>query len=167
MADDDLNLADLFDDPQYRDSPLRAGDIVGICQLVDHLMATEHARGARMAAIEARLEGLDGQHVKTIDVTRSDDASRIETLEKATEVLRSALAAATARLEEIGSRPAGLNYTGVWSATTRYSKGDVVTWGGSMWVALQESSAVKPNEQHAENRCWQLAVKRGSGGRGA
>lgn len=44
-----------------------------------------------------------------------------------------------------------------------YEAGDVVTFGGSQWVAKRDTSA-KP-EEHGADRDWQLAVKRGRDGK--
>lgn len=44
---------------------------------------------------------------------------------------------------------------GVW-ATGEYTKGDAVTWGGSLWIAQSPTSS-KPGEC----KSWRLAVKKG------
>jgi hypothetical protein len=51
---------------------------------------------------------------------------------------------------------------GVYAAERAYLKGDAVTWGGSLWIAQQDTRA-KP-ETGPE---WRLAVKRGRDGRDA
>lgn len=51
-------------------------------------------------------------------------------------------------------------YRGVFGSAPSYGRGDVVTWGGSAWVALKDTSA-KP--EHSSD--WQLAVKRGRDGK--
>lgn len=48
---------------------------------------------------------------------------------------------------------------GVWKAGT-YLKGDTVTFGGSSWVAQQETT-----EQPEKSKHWRLAVKRGRDGK--
>lgn len=50
-------------------------------------------------------------------------------------------------------------YQGTYKAGEAYSKGDVVTWAGSMWVAKQDTSD-KPEVSEA----WRLSVKRGRDG---
>jgi hypothetical protein len=45
---------------------------------------------------------------------------------------------------------------GVWAHGTRYEKGDVVSWGGSMWIA-KEATEKQPNASPD----WRLSVKRG------
>lgn len=49
-----------------------------------------------------------------------------------------------------------LIYRGVWKEQ-KYSKGDTVTWAGSLWHCNKDTE-MKPGEN---NRDWQLAVKRG------
>ncbi len=53
-------------------------------------------------------------------------------------------------------------YRGVFEETKTYKAGEVVTWGGSMWVAKEPTSA-KPGTG-IEAKAWQLAVKRGGEG---
>jgi hypothetical protein len=53
-------------------------------------------------------------------------------------------------------------YRSVWrEQPTGYQRGDVVTWGGSTWVALKDTTE-KPDSGGAS---WQLAVKKGRDGR--
>ena len=54
---------------------------------------------------------------------------------------------------------------GVWTVDAAYVKGDVVTFGGSMWIAKAESQGVKPGEAADASRAWRLAVKHGRDGR--
>lgn len=51
---------------------------------------------------------------------------------------------------------------GVWKAETEYARGDVVTWGGSLWIA-QEPTKAKPDSGEG----WRLSVKRGRDGKDA
>lgn len=51
-------------------------------------------------------------------------------------------------------------YRGVYKAGEKYQKGDVVTFGGSAFVAVRETGA-KPETDDS----WKLAVKRGRDGR--
>jgi integrin beta 3 len=55
-------------------------------------------------------------------------------------------------------------YRGVWQKSTRYTRGDCVTFGGSLWHAHQAPADAKPGDG---SPCWQLAVKRGQDGKGA
>lgn len=50
---------------------------------------------------------------------------------------------------------------GVFVEGSTYERGDVVTWGGSQWLAT-ESTTVKPAEG---SKAWTLVVKRGRDGR--
>jgi hypothetical protein len=49
---------------------------------------------------------------------------------------------------------------GVWQKEAAYEQGDVVSWGGSSWIA-QRADPGKPNEGDG----WRLAVKRGRDGK--
>lgn len=49
---------------------------------------------------------------------------------------------------------------GVWGEGKSYLKGDGVTWGGSFWIA-QDDTAEKPDGSKA----WRLAVKKGRDGK--
>lgn len=54
---------------------------------------------------------------------------------------------------------------GVYVEGRTYEPGDVVTWGGSMWIAKAETTA-RPDEHVAEGaRAWRLSVKRGRDGK--
>lgn len=53
---------------------------------------------------------------------------------------------------------------GVYAAGKTYVKGDGVTWGGSFWIAQDDTSA-KPGEPGAPSRAWRLAVKKGADGK--
>lgn len=65
-----------------------------------------------------------------------------------------------------GDRVKSFNFTmpvildrGIYKAGTVYTPGDVVTWGGSMWIAQEETNG-KPGEKG-----WRLAVKHGQNGK--
>lgn len=53
-------------------------------------------------------------------------------------------------------------YQGVYKAGQSYRKGHSVTYGGSLWIAKEDTTA-KP-EEHSATKAWQLAVKRGAQG---
>jgi integrin beta 3 len=55
-------------------------------------------------------------------------------------------------------------YRDVWAEGTTYQAGDLVTWGGSMWIAKAETTA-KPGLPTAESRAWKLCVKAGRDGK--
>ena len=67
------------------------------------------------------------------------------------------------RIAALEAQPKGLSYEGVWEAGRTYRKGQCVTHGGSMWVAL-DTNVVKPGDQNF-SKAWQLAVKRGAEGK--
>lgn len=52
-------------------------------------------------------------------------------------------------------------YRGVFQEGRTYSKGDMVTWAGSLWL-VNESTAVRPDDL---SKAWTLCVKRGRDGR--
>lgn len=54
-------------------------------------------------------------------------------------------------------------YRGIFSAESAYDRGDSVTFGGSNWIATQDSPVGKPGEPTAKG--WQLAVKKGRDGK--
>lgn len=58
----------------------------------------------------------------------------------------------------------GIVDRGVYKVGEVYLKGDGVTWGGSYWIAQEDTSA-KPGEASAESRAWRLAIKKGSDGK--
>lgn len=72
------------------------------------------------------------------------------------------IAGVTARVAEAEAKSIG-PYHGVWQPGF-YGKGALVTWGGSMYVAMIGTSA-KPGEKGEDSRAWVLAVKRGTDGR--
>jgi len=55
------------------------------------------------------------------------------------------------RIEERGA----LKYLGTFNMGTSYQKGDAITYGGSLWVALNPTNSKPPGPD------WQLAAKRG------
>ena len=57
----------------------------------------------------------------------------------------------------------GLIYRGVYTEKNNYVQGDVVSCGGSMWVAEQDN----PGKPGVDHKGWTLSVKRGRDGRNA
>ena len=55
-------------------------------------------------------------------------------------------------------------YRDVWKEGEQYDPGDMVTWGGSLWIA-KASTTAKPDLPTAESRVWRLCVKRGNEGK--
>lgn len=55
-------------------------------------------------------------------------------------------------------------YRKVYAEKVSYERGDVVTWGGSSWVALKDAPQGKPGDA---SRDWQLIVKKGRDGSSA
>lgn len=57
-------------------------------------------------------------------------------------------------------------YRGLYDAGKAYETGDEVTWGGSMWIARQETSGIAPDENSpAGKKAWALATMRGRQGK--
>jgi hypothetical protein len=55
-------------------------------------------------------------------------------------------------------------YRDVYTDGKTYTPGDLVTWGGSMWIAKQPT-ATKPGSGPAAAAAWRLCVKSGRDGR--
>ncbi len=55
-------------------------------------------------------------------------------------------------------------YRKIWLPGQGYHKGDAVTFGGSLWIACETTTA-KPGETGEASRAWQLAVKKGAEGK--
>lgn len=53
---------------------------------------------------------------------------------------------------------------GIWRGDQSYKAGDGVTWGGSYWIAQQETKA-KPGQPTEDSRAWRMAVKAGREGK--
>jgi hypothetical protein len=51
-------------------------------------------------------------------------------------------------------------YRDVYSKDANYERGDMVTWGGSLWVAKQDTA----DEPGPLSGAWQMAAKRGRKG---
>lgn len=52
---------------------------------------------------------------------------------------------------------------GVWKAGKAFTKGDAVTWGGSLWIAQRD----EPGKPDTPDSGWRLAVKKGQPGKDA
>jgi hypothetical protein len=64
------------------------------------------------------------------------------------------------RVAEVQVRTFAEVYQGVYENGKLYTRGLLVTWGGSLWLSLTDTSA-KPGE----NGEWRLVVKKGADGR--
>lgn len=65
-----------------------------------------------------------------------------------------------ARFAELQVRSFADVYQGVFEPGTLYARGRLATWGGSLWLSLNETKS-KPGETED----WRLVVKRGADGR--
>lgn len=54
---------------------------------------------------------------------------------------------------------------GLFSRDVEYRAGNVVTYGGSMWVAQHDTKGIQPGLNTQESRVWRLSVKRGNDGK--
>ena len=63
-------------------------------------------------------------------------------------------------------RVPGMVYRELWTPNESYLRGDTVTWGASMWTALQDNDgSVKPDDTQKDgSRVWKLSVMRGRQG---
>jgi hypothetical protein len=102
-------------------------------------------------------DGIDGLHGK--DGLGFDDFD--EVLEDGGRILVHRYTAADGRVKEFRHKTALTIYRGVFEAGRTYEKGDSVTFGGSQWIARDETDA-KPGVGATP---WQLAVKAGRDGR--
>ena len=73
-----------------------------------------------------------------------------------TKPLELRIAKLEAQIEEL--QVSGFKYAGVWQRAGSYSKGTVVTFDGSMFVAVKNA---QPAQAPLTSDCWQLAVKAG------
>jgi hypothetical protein len=85
----------------------------------------------------------------------SDDTSEIQQL-------RERIAKLEARIEQLEAW--SLRYQGIWMPGRWYSRGDAVTFSGSIW-RCHTPTVQKPGD--GEGNGWQLAVKKGARGRSA
>ena len=53
-------------------------------------------------------------------------------------------------------------YREIWKQGDNYDTGDMVTWDGSIWIALEPNKDSKPGQY---NKKWRLAVKKGRNGK--
>jgi hypothetical protein len=57
-------------------------------------------------------------------------------------------------------------FRGTYDATKSYDPGDLVMWGGSMWVAKESARSIAPDTDSATSkRVWGLSVMRGRQGK--
>lgn len=78
------------------------------------------------------------------------------------EVMSGEIKALKNRLSEIEAK--GVVYRGLFNASEDYKRGDLVTWGGSIFHATRNTQGITP--QHSEGQKpldhpWQLAVRKG------
>jgi hypothetical protein len=66
-------------------------------------------------------------------------------------------------VKEIKLRTTSMIYRGIWHAKP-YAKGDVVSYGGSSWVAIVEETDAKARPEVSPED-WQLMTKRGQNGK--
>jgi hypothetical protein len=100
-------------------------------------------RNAKTAALKTRVTELEGQAAPG-----STDAALV------------------ARVKALEERPPTMAYKGVFAAGQTYERGEVVTWGGSMWHANTRTTE-KPGEASMASRSWTLCCKKGSDGKDA
>jgi hypothetical protein len=79
----------------------------------------------------------------------------IKPIERELSELKSQQSVDAARLKEIAARPQ-VAYMGVWKADAVYNEGALVTRGGSLWCATQQTDM-----QPGADPSWRLIVKSG------
>jgi integrin beta 3 len=62
------------------------------------------------------------------------------------------------------ARVPSIMYRDVWNGDTGYKVGEVVTWGGNMWIAKTDGPVGKPDAAGG-NKDWKLCAKKGRDGR--
>lgn len=62
---------------------------------------------------------------------------------------------------EFTVRIPGLHYREVYSISNKYLQDDVVTYGGSLWIAVKDD----PDGRPGDSKDWKLAVKKGRDGK--
>jgi len=112
----------------------------------------------RAAALEQKSVGLGEDYLKEfVEVlAKACDERVVEMCQPLVERL-AVLEKATAGTRERG----GLQYKGVWTESGDYERQDAITWGGSVWIALQDDLG-KPG---TEDSGWRLAIKSGRHGK--
>jgi hypothetical protein len=84
-----------------------------------------------------------------------------EYVAKALAPTEDALEAYSRRLIEV--EKGGIRYRGIFQRADVYARGDVVTHGGSAWIALNGVEGAVPGQAES----WQLMCKRGADGKDA
>jgi hypothetical protein len=65
-----------------------------------------------------------------------------------------------ALVSELDARTLADSYQGVYKAGDSYKRGSLVTWDGSLFIALEETTS-----RPAESRSWQMITRKGRDGR--
>lgn len=113
-------------------------------------------RANRLAPMERMGEAIGGQVRKYVDAQTRPLLERIEALSK--------------RLATIEEK--GIQYRGQFNASDDYTRGDLVTFKGSIFHCVRDCSGepphtTDPNGQSRPSGHWQLAVKKGRDAREA
>lgn len=118
---------------------------------------------------KAKFEGNYAYSKATHHAVESALVSTIGSLHAFIEIERMGNAINESRIDELERRLASiegntLKYCGVWREGISYSKGDSVTFGGSMWYCKEGANTSRPNTPESG---WIIAVKRGRDGKDA
>lgn len=127
------------------------GRVVGRDGVDADMDAVERSIAERVAAIPAPKDGEDGFSLTDFDAALKDDGRTVVLSFERADVKRSVELAIPAMI-----------YRGVYKQGRRHVRGDVVTWGGSLWHCDAVETVEKPDgaEKH-----WTLAAKRGRDGK--
>ena len=114
-------------------------------------------------------EQRDFEAAEAFAVSFGDDLMRLGEVERLRHLLayvELSLTYLSRRCGEVEATPR-MKYAGVWQPGGAYEIGDVVSFGGSMWIATQPNRGVKNVTQPSGSDCWTLVVKRGRDGKHA
>lgn len=117
----------------------------------DGVDGTDGKDGAPGAAGERGVDGRDGRDGKDAD------------MQIAVSLVSAEIARQLAAIPTVKGEPGkSIIYKGVYAAGGEYQEGNAVTYGGSLWIALEDTK-----EKPGDGKGWQLAVKRGRDGKDA
>jgi hypothetical protein len=131
---------------------LTNGEVRQLGQVVGRDADPEEVRRQVAAAVEAiprPRDGVDGFGLEDLSIEQKDEGRIVELRFQRGELQK------TFELEF----PVLID-RGVWREGATHAKGDVVTWGGGLWIA-QKGATTKPGEGDD----WRLAVRRGRDGK--
>lgn len=131
---------------------------------IDGINGNDGAPGMAGERGERGDKGLDGRDGKDGLTFGPDDIVRFD-LDPDTRMLGIAVKRGEAEGRFEVKADGWLLYRDVWVEGKAYERGDVVTWGGSMWYA-KDATTAKPGISTEASRAWKLCVKAGRDAKG-